>query len=69
MDELVKKVKSKIKGKHIFLIVSDHGMRLSEDGVSGNHSFHFFWSLNIKMDWKPRYFTDFFPKIIEWSKI
>lgn len=67
-DSLVKKIKEKIKDKYLFLIVSDHGMELSEDGVTGNHSDHFFWSLNIKTDWRPKDFTSFFDFIIENAK-
>ncbi len=65
-DSLAREIKKRI-GDSILLIVSDHGMKLSDDGVTGYHSDHFFWSLNIKTSWRPRYITDFYEKILEWS--
>lgn len=53
----------------LFLIVSDHGMKVSEDGVSGTHTDYAFWSLNVETDWSPSDFTDFYPKILEWVKM
>ena len=52
----------------IILIVSDHGMQDSGDGITGNHSRHAFWSLNIKTTWKPNSITDFYSKIINWCE-
>ena len=52
----------------VFLIISDHGMTVSEDGVSGRHTCYAFWSLNIDENWKPKDFTHFFYKIQEWVK-
>ncbi|MCD6357546.1 MAG: alkaline phosphatase family protein [Thermoproteales archaeon] len=52
----------------IFLIISDHGMRAVEDDVAGRHTTYAFWSLNLDTDWEPRDFTDFYPKILEWTR-
>jgi len=50
---------------NIMLIVSDHGMQPSTDGVTGDHTTKAFYSLNINMDWKPKAITDFYFKILE----
>ncbi|RLF18980.1 MAG: hypothetical protein DRZ82_07295 [Thermoprotei archaeon] len=55
-------------GNTIFLIISDHGFVLSEDGVSGKHANYAFWSININEDWHPKDFTDYFNKILEWTR-
>ena len=64
-DELAKQL---AKHTDILLVVSDHGMRPSGDGVTGNHSDRAFWSLNIETDWRPKDITDFYPKILEWCR-
>ena len=64
-DDLVEEVKSYLNNDDILLIISDHGMQDSGDGVTGNHSDHNFWSLNIETDWKPHDITDYYPKILE----
>jgi len=68
IDKLAEETKNRLNEQHICLIVSDHGMKLSEDGISGTHSNHAFWSLNIETDWKPKDITDFHPKIIKWTE-
>lgn len=66
LNNLTFKLKGRLSENSVFLIVSDHGMIPSDDGVSGTHSTHAFWSLNIKTNWKPKDITDFHPKILEW---
>ena len=68
LDRLVYELKTKLSDDILFLIVSDHGMQPSDDGVTGTHSKHAFWSLNIDTNWRPKDITDFYPKIIEWTK-
>ena len=63
-DKMVGKLRNSLDCK--ILIVSDHGMQLSEDGVTGNHSNHNFWSVNFNTHWKPNDITDYYPKILEW---
>ncbi|RLE44332.1 hypothetical protein DRJ19_00600 [Candidatus Woesearchaeota archaeon] len=65
-DALVGELKRWMPEDTVFLIVSDHGMEPSSDGVTGNHSRRAFWSLNIDTEWEPKDFTDFYPKIIKW---
>jgi predicted AlkP superfamily pyrophosphatase or phosphodiesterase len=50
--------------KYVLLVISDHGMTLSDDGVTGNHSDYAFYSVNA--DWKPSDFTDYYPQILRW---
>jgi len=69
LDDLTRKLKRKIPPETTVLIVSDHGMEPSDDGITGDHSINAFWSLNIKTDWKPKKITDFYPKILEWCGI
>jgi predicted AlkP superfamily pyrophosphatase or phosphodiesterase len=68
LDRLSRDVKRLLPRDTVCLIVSDHGMWDSGDGVTGDHSNHAFWSLNIETDWKPEDVTDFYPKILEWGK-
>ena len=68
-DNLVKQLKTMVGEDTIILIVSDHGMQDSGDGVTGNHSDHNFWSLNIETSWRPNDITDFYPKILEWCNM
>ena len=56
------------EGEGKILIVSDHGMEPSGDGVTGNHSDHNFWSVNFETDWRPNDVVDFYPKLVEWSR-
>ncbi len=48
-----------------FLIVSDHGMQVSDDGVTGDHSPHGFWSSNVPLPREPKEITDFRDIILE----
>ena len=68
LDDLAFRIKSVLPEDVIMLIASDHGMKGSEDGVTGTHSNHSFWSLNIETDWKPKDITDIAPKILELCK-
>ena len=67
-DNLVYEIKELIGNDIIFLILSDHGVKIINDRLAGYHSRHAFWSLNIDTNWKPKEITDFFHKIIEWTK-
>lgn len=67
LDATARDLKMLIPKNTVFLIISDHGMEDSGDGVTGNHSDHAFWSLNLETDWKPKDITDFYAKILkEW---
>jgi|GEM_PF-992937 len=68
LNNLAGMLKTHVPPNTIFLIVSDHGMRASSDGLMGEHSKYAFWSLNIDTEWTPKDFTDFYPKIIEWTR-
>ncbi len=61
VDRLLKKLDYDVS-----LIVSDHGMKGSSDGVSGEHSSYLFYSLNIEYRFESIY--DISRKIIEWSE-
>ena len=66
LNKLAAELQRMIPKNTVFLIISDHGMKSSGDGVTGNHSKRAFWSLNIDENWEPRDFTDFYPKIMDW---
>jgi len=68
LNSLAGNIQKLLPKNSILLIMSDHGMEPSADGVTGRHSKHAFWSLNIDTDWRPKDITDFYPKIIEWTK-
>ena len=68
LNQLARQIKDRLQKDTVMLIVSDHGMQASKDGITGTHSKYAFWSLNIKTDWKPKDITDFYPKILEWVK-
>ena len=69
LDRLAKSLKQELGNEPTYiLIISDHGMQDSSDGVTGNHSTHAFWSQNINDDWVPKDFTDYKTRIIEMSK-
>jgi len=52
----------------VFLIMTDHCMEPSDDGVTGVHAKHAFWSLNIDIEWEPKDYTDYYHKILEWVR-
>ena len=66
LNRLAGELKKRLPDDIVFLIISDHGMEVSEDGVSGNHSERAFYSFNVNEDWEPKDFTDYYPKILEW---
>jgi len=68
LELLSSKLQSLVPDDTIFLIITDHCMKPSSDGISGEHAEIAFWSLNIDEDWAPRDFTDFYPKILEWVR-
>jgi len=68
LNRMAGRLQKMVPNDTVFLIVSDHGMQAVPDDVAGRHTDHAFWSLNIETDWRPKDFTDFFPKIIEWVK-
>ena len=67
LDQLAHELTRELSDDVIFIVVSDHGMKPEVDGT-GVHSKHAFWSLNIDTDWRPNEITDFYQKIIEWTK-
>jgi hypothetical protein len=50
----------------VTLVVSDHGMRGSPDGVTGTHSEHMFWSLNVDAEIRSVY--DIPRMVVEWCR-
>jgi hypothetical protein len=68
INELAYVLQLNVKSNTVFLIVSDHGMQPCKHDIFGYHTNYAFWSLNIRTDWKPRNVTDFYGKILEWTK-
>jgi len=65
LDDLAQRLKGKVPDETLFLIVSDHGMTPSGDGVTGDHSLYGFYSINKNLEFfKPKKITDFFPYIL-----
>ncbi|MCW4051619.1 MAG: alkaline phosphatase family protein [Candidatus Bathyarchaeota archaeon] len=60
LNMLAYNISSRLPEDCLLVIVSDHGMKISSDGVSGCHSNHAFYSFNRKIDWKPQKITDFY---------
>lgn len=48
----------------IIVVISDHGMKGSSDGVTGTHSNYMFWSINI--DYKFKNIYEIPQKVIQW---
>lgn len=48
-----------------FIVVSDHGMTLSKDGVSGNHTDYAYYAISIDEEWSPKDFVDIYKKVLE----
>ena len=62
-----KEVRNILKTQHtISLVVSDHGMKGASDGVTGNHSDHMFWSLNVNYEFNSIYEIPM--QIIRWCE-
>jgi hypothetical protein len=73
MNQLSYDLKDMLSDDTVFLVVSDHGMQrdvLREEygGRLHRHSSHAFYSLSLGTAWKPNGVTDFFEKILEWTK-
>ena len=64
LDRLAASIRKGIDRQTLVLIISDHGMALSGDGVSGNHTGYAFWSMNMDIGMRIRDFLDI-PMIIE----
>lgn len=62
-DLIAKEVRKQAEN---LLIVSDHGMQGSGDGVTGTHSDHAFWSSSFPLGFEPKDPTDFYPAIRRW---
>jgi hypothetical protein len=60
LNMLAYNVSSRLPEDCLLMIVSDHGMKISSDGVSGCHSNHAFYSFNRSIDWQPQRITDFY---------
>jgi len=63
LDRLARRVKAEI-GEAPLLIVSDHGMTISEDGLTGTHTDRGFYSLSRPMGLKPKGVLDLHAKIL-----
>lgn len=64
LNMLAYNVSSRLPEDCLLVIVSDHGMKMSSDGVSGCHSDHAFYSFSTEVDWKPNKITDFYDFIM-----
>ncbi len=60
LNMLAYNIRFKLPKDCLLIIVSDHGMEVSPDGVSGRHTPYSFYSLSEKTMWKPEKITDFF---------
>jgi hypothetical protein len=68
LDRLARQVAERIPSNTALLIASDHGMTVSTDGVTGDHSDHGFWSLNVEPPFYPRSILDFKSLIIDLAR-
>jgi len=60
LNMLAYNISSKLEDDCLMVIISDHGIKISSDGISGCHSNNAFYSFNRKVDWKPKKITDFY---------
>jgi hypothetical protein len=60
LNMLAFNVRSRLPSNCLLMIVSDHGMEVSPDGVSGRHTPYAFYSFSEETAWKPEKITDFF---------
>ncbi len=67
LNRLASKLQRIVPVDTVFLIISDHGMKVGKEGVAGEHSEYAFWSLNIDTSWEPQDFKDLYSKILEWT--
>ena len=65
LKKVTEDLKSQLSEEILLIIVSDHGMVDSGDGVTGRHSCTAFYSLSKNIGWVPKTIYDFYPKIIE----
>jgi len=68
LNSIAKRVRDKLDNETAILIVSDHGMEVTADGVTGDHSKYGFWSLNVKPPLTPKKITDFKNMILSLAK-
>ena len=64
LNAIVAKVRKLVGEDTLVIVVSDHGMALSEDGVSGSHTGYAFWSLSRDLKLRINDFLDI-PNLIE----
>ncbi len=62
--KIIRYVKSTVTNTAL-LILTDHGMKDSGDGVTGNHSDKAFWSLSVKPPITPKDFTDYYKLVLK----
>jgi hypothetical protein len=60
LNMLAYNISSRLPHNCLFVIISDHGMKISSDGISGQHSNYAFYSLNKNVSWEPQKITDFY---------
>ena len=58
LDTLAQRIRQNLKKDTFFLIVSDHGMKLSSDGYP-EHSNRAFYSFNRNIKWRPQNILDY----------
>jgi len=64
-EQLVEDLKKIIGDETLLLIVSDHGMKPSGEGIWGKHSAHGFYSSNLPLKVENPKITDFFDLIVD----
>ncbi len=67
LDMLAFNISSRLPEDCVLVIVSDHGMRASSDGVTGYHTPFAFYSFSREVDFIPRRITDFYGLIQAWT--
>lgn len=65
LNKLIREIKELLPNDVAFLVVTDHGMKPSPNGVGGIHSEYAFWSTNVKLSSNPKDFTHFFYLILK----
>jgi predicted AlkP superfamily pyrophosphatase or phosphodiesterase len=58
LDTLAQRIKQNLNDDSLFLIISDHGMKLSSDGYP-EHSNRAFYSFNKNIKWYPQSILDY----------
>jgi hypothetical protein len=67
LNMLAFNISSRLPEDCIMVIISDHGMRVSSDDVSGCHSPFAFYSFSREVKLRPRRITDFYDLIGAWA--